>query len=570
MADYKQIRVRRDSLASWQNANPVLADGEPIWVADTKDFLTGDGTSDFTALWAAAQSIPGRSAASASAAAASAAAAAASAAAAATAAVALPPARTPATVSAIAAWGDSITEIGSGTDSYCDLLARLTGLPVYNGGKWGQSSPQIAARQGGAVASVTFPGNTIPAAAGATTVTANVNPLGGSYSGSRAGSIHGVAGMLAWDQASNTLTFTRSNSGTAVSLTGAAKFIPADGVNLTNREAAQIIWAGRNGAQDVAGNLSAVRQMAAYGNARFLVLSVLPWAGQVSPDATNYAYQEAFPEQYRDVGAWLRTQAAAAAAGITFTTDDQADIAAGLTPRSFRQDDVHPNAAGRTAIAAYIFQEMQKLGWVAPYNPPTLPVAATNRWDLSGRAAGQPIATVTPLAGTVQLTQGTASAQPVGVADALFKRTPALTNTTLKIGGGFAAVPAVATVTMIGRLTDAADANGKLFVNLLGVLLRVNGGKYGSYATSGGAAINGTATADTQPHVFTIVMNGSTSSLWIDGVNVGTGTAAPSTTQLTLGGGTGFEVLELVYNDSVLSDANVAATSTALRAAYVK
>ncbi|NII42309.1 lysophospholipase L1-like esterase [Curtobacterium flaccumfaciens] len=472
-------------------------------------------------------------------------------------------------MTAIACWGDSITEIGVGTDSYPDLLAQLTGVPVYNGGKWGQSSPQVGARQGGILAQLTFSGAQIPTS-GSVTVTADINPLGGSYSGSRLGSSHGVPGTLSWDQPSNTLTFSRTTPGAAVPLSGAVKFVPADATSVFNREAVQVFAAGRNGAQDVTGNVNAVRRMVAYANTRFLVLSVLPWAGQVSPDATNYAYLEAFPEQYRDVGAWLRTAAAATSAGITFTTDDQSDIDAGLTPRSFRQDDVHPNAAGRRAIATFVANEMVKLGWVSLYIAPALPTAATNRWDLSGRAAGQQIASVPPLTGTVQLTQGTVASRPTGVVDSLFKRNPALVSSTTSIGGYLGATPGIATVTVVGRLTDAADANGKLFLNLLGVLLRVNGAKFGTYATSGGAAINSTLTADTAPHVFTLVMSGATAALWIDGVKVGSGTAAPSNGQFNVGGGAGFEVLDLVYNDSALSDANVTSTATSLRSGYVK
>ena len=481
------------------------------------------------------------------------------------------PAPTPAAAYSIAAWGDSITESGVGTDSYVELVGQATGLPAYNGGKWGQSSPQIAARQGGTFASLTFPGNQLPAGTTAVTVTADVNPLGGSYSGSRSGTAHGVAGTLSWDQPSNTLTWARAAAGSAVALTGPVKFVPADATRPANREAIQIFWIGRNGAQDVAGNLAALKRMASYSNSRFLVLSVLPWVGQISPDATNYAYLEAFPEQYRDIGAWLRTTEAATAAGVTFTTDDQADIAAGLTPRSLRVDDVHPNAAGRKAIAAYLVGELRKLAWVSttPYSAPALPVAATNRWDLSGRAAGQPVATVPPVTGSVALTQATTASQPVAVADGLFKRNATLVGST-SIGGYLAATPTVATVSVIGRLADATDANGKLFVNILGVLLRVNGGKYGTYATSGGAAITGTLAADAAPHVFTVVLNGASSALWVDGVKYGTGTAAPSSALLNLGGGAGFEVLDLVYNDSALSDANITATATALRSGYVK
>ncbi|UBQ02747.1 hypothetical protein [Curtobacterium sp. TXMA1] len=50
-----QILFRRDTLANWQAANPVLAAGEPAYVTDTKDLLAGDGTSDFNALWSALQ-----------------------------------------------------------------------------------------------------------------------------------------------------------------------------------------------------------------------------------------------------------------------------------------------------------------------------------------------------------------------------------------------------------------------------------------------------------------------------------------------------------------------------------
>lgn len=67
MADYKQIRVRRDTLANWQTANPTLADGEPVWVTDTRDLISGPGA--FNDLWTAAQSIPNRAKASADAAA---------------------------------------------------------------------------------------------------------------------------------------------------------------------------------------------------------------------------------------------------------------------------------------------------------------------------------------------------------------------------------------------------------------------------------------------------------------------------------------------------------------------
>ena len=66
----------------------------------------------------------------------------------------------------IATWGDSST---SGVGAFADLsypaqLQSLTGRSTFNGGVSGQTSDQIAARQGGAPALLTFPSNTLPAA----------------------------------------------------------------------------------------------------------------------------------------------------------------------------------------------------------------------------------------------------------------------------------------------------------------------------------------------------------------------------------------------------------------------
>lgn len=480
----------------------------------------------------------------------------------------LPPARTPETAKAGVMDGDSLTESGVGTDSICDLLATLTGLPWFNNGKWGRSGPQTAAANGGAPASLTFPGNTIPTS-GSVVVTASVNPLGGSYSGSMPGVTQGVAGTLTWDQPTNVLTWARTIPGAAVALTGPVKFAPASGSLTTNREAIHLFWIGRNGAQDVAGNTSAARAMAAYGNARFLVMEILPWVGNLDPAVSNYALRELFPDNFVPIASWLRTAEAAASVNLTFTPQDTDDIAAGMTPTSFRIDGVHLNLLGRKAVAAFLFAVMVARGWVAAYAAPTLPVAATNRWDATGRAASTPFAALAPLVGSVTLTQGTPANQPLAVVDAAFKRNVMQVGSPRQIGGALASTPTTGTITIIGRFTDATEANGKLFVNLFGILLRVVSGNLGSYSTSGGSAISTTTAINTLAHVYTLVLNGAASTLWVDGVKVGTGTTLPSNTQITIGGGAIFNVAEPIYNDSVLSDANILAQANALRAAYI-
>lgn len=273
----------------------------------------------------------------------------------------------------IACWGDSITEMGvdDGTD-WPTMLALDLGVAVYNGGWQGQNAQQIAARQGGAKAQLAFPTDTIPASGAATvTVSAGANPVGGNVVAgrTRAGFISTpdgpVSGTLGTD--GTTLTWTRTTPGSDVSLGGAATWTPADGAQ--RREMVEIYWVGRNNVSDTSGIVAAVTSMAAYqtaGPRRFLVLSVLPWDGQASEVATNKALAATFPEAYVPVAAWLRTTAAATAVGITFTGDDNSDIAAGLTPRSFRNsgDGVHLNNTGRRAVAYRIKQELITRGWI--------------------------------------------------------------------------------------------------------------------------------------------------------------------------------------------------------------
>ena len=45
-----QIQIRRDTLANWTSANPILAVGELGYVTDTDAFKVGDGTTVFTSL----------------------------------------------------------------------------------------------------------------------------------------------------------------------------------------------------------------------------------------------------------------------------------------------------------------------------------------------------------------------------------------------------------------------------------------------------------------------------------------------------------------------------------------
>lgn len=266
---------------------------------------------------------------------------------------------------AIACWGDSLTAGGWPT-----TLAGLSGLDTYNGGWGGQGYSQIAARQGGVPARLTIAGDIIPAS-GSVAVTAFINnPL--SDGGNRQGTLSGVLGNLV--MTGGALTFTRVVAGDAVECPAKSYFSPSESIAYVDRHIT--IWLGRNSFKDVAPAVivAAIKGMIDYLTPRVkraVVMSIPPWVGEefgtanrTKLDTCNAAIAAAFPEYWLDISAWLRTTAAATAAGITFTADDLTDIASGLTPRSLRSDDGHLNAPGNLATGTRVYQEFQTRGWM--------------------------------------------------------------------------------------------------------------------------------------------------------------------------------------------------------------
>lgn len=271
-------------------------------------------------------------------------------------------------------WGDSMTA-GVHLDPWPKQLAAMTGRSHYNGGWGGQTSSQVAARQGGVPARVTLEGHAIPAS-GAVEVTAITrSPL--SNGGSRSGSIAGVAGTLAQD-GSGVVTFTRAEDGDAVPVTPGTYFLPDHG--LLYRGRIVTIWVGRNDVLSVDPGLIAanIQQMVDFLTPtvrRVLVMEVPPRTSDTigtgsrnTLDTLNNLLAATFAPYWVPIATWLRTDEAEAAAGVTFTTDDDTDIANGITPRSLRAsggaDTVHLNEAGDLAVATKIYQEAQARGWL--------------------------------------------------------------------------------------------------------------------------------------------------------------------------------------------------------------
>lgn len=276
-------------------------------------------------------------------------------------------------------WGHSLAAgIAGGASPWSDVLANLLGAPVLNYGVGGSTSLQVAARQGGKPALVTVAGGQIPAS-GSVSLFMDTDYMFGGVSANQPVTIRGVQGTMtkvADNGEGADCTFARSKSGSVVP-------VPDGTPMFTNygdlaRADVTYIWAARNDFFKVGTSpevaVENIARMVDYLSSlhkKVLILEEPPAASEITGtvareevDAYNTAIRTAFPQYWVPIMTWLRTPAAATVAGITFTTQDQTDIAAGVTPSTFRVDTLHLSTAGNTAVARRLFTEELNRGWI--------------------------------------------------------------------------------------------------------------------------------------------------------------------------------------------------------------
>ncbi|WP_237353530.1 phage tail fiber protein [Xanthobacter sp. YC-JY1] len=277
-------------------------------------------------------------------------------------------------LSAITCWGDSMTAGagGSGTTYPGVLAGLLSSTSISNQGIGGQTSTQIAARQGGVPIKVTVSGDTIPATGGVAVTAKSVNILynSGNYSGTSTGKLAGVAGTMSTDTSGN-WTFTRAASGSAVACPPDTVFFPDTATQ--HEQNIVIIWSGRNNNSFTAAvrdDVIAMVDRLTPKNTRVLVLSVCNGAGETSGTTAyrniakvNAELARHFGDCFVDVRRYL-IDFGLAEAGITATSQDTSDIAGDTVPASLRSDSVHLLGPGYTIIANLIARILRAKGWV--------------------------------------------------------------------------------------------------------------------------------------------------------------------------------------------------------------
>ncbi|MDN6399528.1 MAG: SGNH/GDSL hydrolase family protein, partial [Brachybacterium sp.] len=251
-----------------------------------------------------------------------------------------------------------------------------------NEGWASQRTADIACRVGALPTFLTVTGDQINASSSAyaqVVVQGEVgNPIGGTRQDRRIyGSIAGRAGYL-WKDTSDITRFyatEASETGTPTPTPGVQMFTPDvgdmfDGI-VTVASGGNDSWSDSMSVQHIVATHRAILNRAHSTSAQILIMTV-PLSESYPPETgpgdkrieLNDMIAREFPAHVVDMRAHLMSDAGAADAGITLTSDDQTDIANGLTPRQMRSDSVHFNEYGASAVAALLHREMVARGWV--------------------------------------------------------------------------------------------------------------------------------------------------------------------------------------------------------------
>lgn len=292
----------------------------------------------------------------------------------------------------IACFGDSLTNgyfdgaSGKTADSYPTKLQALVpaNVQVFNASTSGWCVDEVAVKIGAIPLPLTFPNNTIPAAAGASKVTTNANLSGLRALGTSVyfnGTINGVAGTLTRSTSNTELSFSRKTAGVAVSVTPNTIFIPEHAGYDADTS---VIFLGRNDVSlGIKGSENSVAEHIAAGVQRIidwhtrqlkqiLVLSPTTNTGEVKGTAGYTSIVTAGeilksnnPTKYYDLRQYLVTKAIYDL-NITPTETDLTKMAGDTLPPSIMDpgDGTHYSRATAALVAARVNEALTQRDWI--------------------------------------------------------------------------------------------------------------------------------------------------------------------------------------------------------------
>ncbi|QGJ87278.1 hypothetical protein SEA_WOCKET_32 [Gordonia phage Wocket] len=281
--------------------------------------------------------------------------------------------------------GDSTSRgsnVAAGED-WGSKLAVLTGQTITNMGSSGQRAEEIAAQMGGITFTATVTGNSIPASGAVALTNLELNPVRGGEISSYTVKIAGVVGTLARGANDSTVNFTRTTAGSAVTVPAVVDVESVSGPALNHRihfiafgvNNEPLITAGSptQRVEDIMAWYKACTSVLTPARPRFVVWGMLDRGASEGVGTTigilirkveDYLAQQ-YGSDFVPIRRLLASYRALAIAGITPTSTDDTDIAAGAIPDSLRDaGSVHLNAAGMTVQAHFMYQHLLRKGWI--------------------------------------------------------------------------------------------------------------------------------------------------------------------------------------------------------------
>ena len=267
------------------------------------------------------------------------------------------------------AWGDSTTSgIGASIAelSYPAQLQAMTGRVTFNGGVSGQTSDQIAAREGGLPALLTLPNNTLPPSGPVVIKAQSTFPITAEGPGSITGTLNGFHGTLSYQEAGRVTTpqlvFTRDDVGIAETIPPRTPFHP----DTFAREAQiNVFWMGQNNFYDAQGVISDIAKSVGFlSKNSFIVMSLLN-AGDEGVGTSSYnqlaqinaTLAQTYPGHFLDIRKILVNNY------DPRNPQDVKDHNNDVPPTSLRNDQEHLNDQGYALVARQVAAFAAALNW---------------------------------------------------------------------------------------------------------------------------------------------------------------------------------------------------------------
>lgn len=264
-------------------------------------------------------------------------------------------------------WGDSLTAgAGGGGVSYPAVCASELGISVLNCGVGGENCQTIAARQGGN--NVVIPAGSVNG-----TYQTLTDIFGNELAPLLQGNGNGSGNKLIIEGQECSLSYASGTGYTISGYTGNELSVPTlacfAGSNFTGDIVT--IWIGTNGGAfpgytaGIDMRIAWINSMIKHiGHKRYVILGLTVGEETASfyIDEEN-RMKQAFGNKYFPTRKYL-IESGLTIAGITPTSQDETDIAAGKVPTSLKSDSVHLNASGYTAVGKLLANKIRSLGYV--------------------------------------------------------------------------------------------------------------------------------------------------------------------------------------------------------------